>query len=213
MARQKKLVHRVEMTEGKRNIIYQLLEEYDIQTVEDIQNALKDLLGGIIREMMGAEKDKHLGYEKSQRSDNDDYRNGYKYKSVNNRYGSMEVQVPQDRRSTFEPQIVKKRQEDISDIDQKIIFMYAKGMLTRQILETIEDICGFETSESFISDVTDKILPQIEDWQKRLLDEVYLILYINAVHYSVRDNGVIRKLVAYVISGINTEGSLDAYNW
>lgn len=86
MARQKKLVHRVEMTEGKRNIIYQLLEEYDIQTVEDIQNALKDLLGGIIREMMGAEKDKHLGYEKSQRSDNDDYRNGYKYKSVNNRY-------------------------------------------------------------------------------------------------------------------------------
>lgn len=213
MARQKKLVHRVEMTEGKRNIIYQLLEEYDIQTVEDIQNALKDLLGGIIREMMGAEKDKHLGYEKSQRSDNDDYRNGYKYKSVNNRYGSMEVQVPQDRRSTFEPQIVKKRQEDISDIDQKIIFMYAKGMLTRQILETIEDICGFETSESFISDVTDKILPQIEDWQKRLLDEVYLILYINAVHYSVRDNGMIRKLVAYVISGINTEGSLDAYNW
>lgn len=125
----------------------------------------------------------------------------------------MEVQVPQDRRFIFEPQIVKKRQEDISDIDQKIIFMYAKGMLTRQILETIEDICGFETSESFISDVTDKILPQIEDWQKRLLDEVYLILYINAVHYSVRDNGVIRKLVAYVISGINTEGSLDAYNW
>lgn len=121
--------------------------------------------------------------------------------------------MPQDRRFIFEPQIVKKRQEDISDIDQKIIFMYAKGMLTRQILETIEDICGFETSESFISDVTDKILPQIEDWQKRLLDEVYLILYINAVHYSVRDNGVIRKLVAYVISGINTEGSLDAYNW
>ena len=100
---------------------------------------------------------------------------------------------------TFEPQVVKKRQKDISDIDQKIISMYAKGMTTRQISETIEDIYGFETSEGFISDVTDKILPQIEDWQNRPLDEVYPILYIDAIHYSVRDNGVIRKLAAYVI--------------
>ena len=193
MARQKKPVHRVQMTEGKRNIIHQLLEEYDIQSAEDIQDALKDLLGGTIKEMMEAEMDDHLGYEKSERSDNDDYRNGYKRKQVNSRYGSMEIEVPQDRKSTFEPQVVKKRQKDISDIDQKIISMYAKGMTTRQISETIEDIYGFETSESFISDVTDKILPQIEDWQNRPLDEVYPILYIDAIHYSVRDNGVIRK--------------------
>ena len=109
--------------------------------------------------------DDHLGYQKSERSDSDDYRNGYKSKCVNSSYGSMDIDVPQDRKSTFEPQIVKKRQKDISDIDQKIISMYAKGMTTRQISETIEDICGFETSEGFISDVTDKILPQIEDWQ------------------------------------------------
>ena len=203
MARQKKPVHRVQMTDGKRNIIRQLLEEYDIETAEDIQDALKDLLGGTIKEMMEAEMDDHLGYEKSERSDNDDYRNGYKHKQVNSRYGSMEIEVPQDRKSTFEPQIVKKRQKDISDIDQKIISMYAKGMTTRQISETIEDIYGFEASESFISDVTDKILPQIEDWQNRPLDEVYPILYIDAIHYSVRDNVVIRKLAAYVIlSGI-----------
>lgn len=162
MAKQKKPVHRVQMTEGKRNIIHQLLEEYDIQTAEDIQDALKDLLGGTIKEMMEAEMDDHLGYEKSERSDNDDYRNGYKRKRVNSSYGSMEIDVPQDRKSTFEPQIVKKRQKDISDIDQKIFSMYAKGMTTRQISETIEDIYGFETSEGFISDVTDKILPQIE---------------------------------------------------
>ena len=121
----------------------------------------------------------------------------------------MEIEVPQDRKSTFSPQIVKKRQKDISDIDQKIISMYAKGMTTRQISETIEDIYGFETSESFISDVTDKILPQIEDWQNRPLDEVYPILYIDAIHYSVRDNGMIRKLAAYVILGINTEGKKE----
>ncbi len=207
--REKKPVHKVVMTEGKRNIIQQLLQEYDIETAEDIQDALKDLLGGTIKEMMEAEMDDHLGYEKSERSDSEDYRNGYKSKRVNSSYGSMDIAVPQDRKSTFEPQVVKKRQKDISDIDQKIISMYAKGMTTRQISETIEDIYGFETSEGFISDVTDKILPQIEDWQNRPLDEVYPILYIDAIHYSVRDNGVIRKLAAYVILGINTEGKKE----
>ena len=209
MAKQKKPVHKVQMTEGKRNIIHQLLEEYDIQSAEDIQEALKDLLGGTIKEMMEAEMDDHLGYSKSERSDNDDYRNGYKTKRVNSSYGSMEIEVPQDRKSTFQPQVVKKRQKDISDIDQKIISMYAKGMTTRQISETIEDIYGFETSEGFISDVTDKILPQIEDWQNRPLDEIYPILYIDAIHYSVRDNGIIKKLAAYVILGINTEGKKE----
>ena len=207
--REKKPVHKVVMTEGKRNIIQQLLQEYDIETAEDIQDALKDLLGGTIKEMMEAEMDDHLGYQKSERSDSDDYCNGYKSKRVNSSYGSMDIDVPQDRKSTFEPQIVKKRQKDISDIDQKIISMYAKGMTIRQISETIEDIYGFETSEGFISDVTDKILPQIEDRQNRPLDEVYPILYIDAIHYSVRDNGVIRKLAAYVILGINTEGKKE----
>ena len=207
--REKKPVHKVVMTEGKRNIIQQLLQEYDIETAEDIQDALKDLLGGTIKEMMEAEMDEHLGYGKSERSDSDDYRNGYKTKRVNSSYGSMEIDVPQDRKSTFEPQVVKKRQKDISDIDQKIISMYAKGMTTRQISETIEDIYGFETSEGFISDVTDKILPQIEDWQNRPLDEVYPVIYIDAIHYSVRDNGVIKKLAAYVILGLTCEGRKD----
>lgn len=100
------------MTEGKRNIIHQFLEEYDIWIAEDIQDALKDLLGGTIKEM-----EDHLGYGKFERSDNDDYRNGYKRKRINSRYGSMEIEVPQDRKSTFQPQVVKKRQKDISDID------------------------------------------------------------------------------------------------
>ena len=107
MAREKKPVHRVQMTEGKRNIIHQLLEEYDIQTAEDIQDALKDLLGGTIKEMLEAEMEDHLGYEKSERSDNEDYRNGYKRKRVNSSYGTMEIEVPQDRKSTFQPQVVK----------------------------------------------------------------------------------------------------------
>ena len=209
MAKERKPVHKVVMTEGKRDIIRQLLQEYDIQTTEDIQDALKDLLGGTIKEMMEAEMDNHLGYEKSQRSNSEDYRNGYKSKRINSSYGSMDIQVPPDRKSTFEPQVVRKRQKDISEIDQKIISMYAKGMTTRQISDTLMDIYGFEASEGFICDVTDKILPQIEDWQKRPLSEVYPVLYIDAIHYSVRDNGVIRKLAAYVILGINLDGQKE----
>ena len=206
MAKEKKPVHKVQMTEGKRDIIRGLLSEYDIQDADDIQEALKDLLGGTIKEMMEVEMDEHLGYEKSERSDSDDYRNGHKRKRVNGKYGSMDIEVPQDRNSTFEPKVVKKRQKDISTIDQKIISMYAKGMTTRQISEIIEDIYGFETSEGFISDVTDKILPEIEEWQNRPLSEIYPIIFIDAIHYSVRDNGIIKKVAAYVILGINTDG-------
>ena len=207
MANKKKEYYKPKpMTEGKRNIIQGLLQEYKIETAADIQEALKDLLGGTIKEMMEAEMDDHLGYEKSQRSDSDDARNGYKTKHITTSYGGMEIEVPQDRKSTFEPQVVKKRQKDISDIDQKIISMYAKGMTTRQISDTLMDIYGFEASEGFISDVTDKLLPQIEEWQKRPLSEVYPVIFIDAIHYSVRDNNVIRKLAAYVILGINCEG-------
>ncbi|MBE6100132.1 MAG: IS256 family transposase [Anaerovibrio sp.] len=194
------------MTDGKRQNIQQLLTEYDINSAEDIQEALKDLLGGTIKEMMEAEMDEHLGYEKSERSSNDDSRNGYKKKTVNSSYGSFSIDVPQDRKSTFEPQVVKKRQKDISDIDHKIISMYAKGMTTRQISETIEDIYGFDVSEGFISDVTDKILPEIHDWQNRPLESLYPVVFVDAIHYSVKDNGIIRKMAAYVILAINRDG-------
>ena len=200
------------MTDGTRAIIQQLLQEYDIEITEDIQNALKDLLGGTIKEMMKTEMDEHLGYEKSERidrSEHTDYRNGTKRKQVNTSYGSMTIDALQDRNSTFEPQIVKKCQKDISDINQKIISMYAERMTTRQISETLMDIYGFEASKSFISDVTDKLLPQIEEWQNRPLDKIYPVLFIDAIHYSVRDNGVVRKMAAYIILKITIEGKKD----
>lgn len=203
----KKNVHKVgPLTEGKKNIIAALLDEYDIETAEDIQNALKDLLGGTIQSMMETEMDHHLGYEPYERSENSNTRNGRKSKSVRSSYGEFSVDVPQDRESTFEPKIIKKRQKDISEIDRKIISMYAKGLTTRQISEQIEDIYGFEVSEGFISDVTDKILQDIEDWQKRPLDEIYPIVFIDAVHFSVREENIIKKLAAYVILGIGLDG-------
>ena len=194
------------LTEGKQNIIAALLQEYDIQSADDIQDALKDLLGGTIQSMMEAEMDNHLGYEPYERTSSSNARNGRKSKTIRSKYGEMDIQVPQDRESSFEPKVVQKRQKDISQIDDKIIAMYAKGLSTRQISEQIEDIYGFDVSEGMISDVTNKLLPEIEDWQHRPLSRVYPVVFIDAVHFSVRDNNVIKKLAAYVILGINEDG-------
>jgi len=117
-----------------------------------------------------------------------------------------DIQTAQDRKSTFAPQIIPKRQKNISGIDRKIISMYGRGLSTRQISDTIEELYGFEVSDSFVSDVTDKILPQIQEWQTRPLEEVYPVVFIDATHYAVRDNGVVRKLAAYVILAINCDG-------
>ena len=119
MANRKKEVYKVgTLTEGKRNLIADLLSEYDIQTADDIQAALKDLLGSTIQEMMEAEMDEHLGYDKYERSSVSNYRNGTKTKHVRSKYGEFDIDVPQDRQSTFEPKIVQKRQKDISAIDE-----------------------------------------------------------------------------------------------
>ncbi len=197
------------MTEGKRNIIQGLLQEYDIETAADIQDALKDLLSGTLKELMETEMDDHLGYDRYERSDKKNYRNGTKQKRVRSKYGEFEVDVPQDRNSSFDSKVLPKRQKDISAIDDKIISMYAKGMTTRQISETIEDIYGFEVSEGMVSNITDKLLPQIEEWQNRPLASVYPIVFIDAVHFSVRDEGVIKKLAAYVVLGINEDGKKE----
>lgn len=194
------------LTEGKKNIIADLIREYDIQSAEDIQEALKDLLGGTIESMLAVEMDNHLGYAPYERTEGSNARNGKKQKTIRSKYGEMEIDVPQDRNCSFEPQVVKKRQKDISNIEDKIIAMYAKGLSTRQISDQIEDIYGFEVSEGMVSDITDRLLPEIEDWQQLPLSQVYPIVYIDAVHFSVRDNHVIKKLAAYVILGINEDG-------
>ncbi len=177
----KRFINKKTMTEGKRNIIQGLLWKYDIETADDIHDALKELLSGILNELMETEMDDHLGYDRYERSDEKNYRNDTKSKRVRNKYGEFEVDVPQDRNSSFDSKILPKRQKVISAIEDKIISMYAKGMTTRQMSETIEDIYGFEVSEGMVSDSTDKLLPQIEEWQNRPLASVYPIVFIGAV--------------------------------
>lgn len=128
------------MTEGKQNIFRGLLQENNIESAADIQEALKDLLGGTIKEMMEAEMEEHPGDEKSERSDSDDAWNGYKSKWITTSHGGMEIEAPQDRKFTFEPRVVKKRQKDIAESDHKIILMCVKGMSKRQISDTLMEM-------------------------------------------------------------------------
>ena len=200
MARKRKL------NENKKNIIASLIEEYDIQTAADVQEALKDLLGGTIQEMMEAELDNHLGYESYERSDNPDYRNGTKSKTLRSTVGEIPIAVPKDRDGDFEPKVVPKYKKDISDIESKVISLSAKGLTTRQISSVIEDIYGCEISEGMVSNITDKIMPDIEAWQNRPLSAVYPIVFVDCIHFSVRDEHIVKKLAAYIILGISIDG-------
>jgi transposase-like protein len=194
------------MSEEKKKLIASVIAEYGVQTADDLQDALKDLLGDTLEEMLQAEMTAHLGYKEHERTGSGNARNGKKPKTVRSKYGEVEVDVPQDRNSTFAPKVVSKRKKDIFGVEEKIIAMYAKGLTTRQISEHIMDIYGFEVSEGFVSDVTDRILPQIEEWQQRPLSEIYPIVFIDAVHFSVKTEGIVKKLAAYVVLGIDREG-------
>jgi len=170
------------MSQEKKNVIASLIEMYDIETAKDLQEALKDLMGGTIQEMLESELEEDLGHEKHERTEaqKSNYRNGHKPKKLKTTMGEVEISVPQDRNSEFEPKVVPKHKRDISEIEQKIINMYARGLTTREISEQIEDIYGFEASAQLVSRVTDKIIPQIEEWQNRRLSEVYPIVFIDA---------------------------------
>ena len=195
----------------KKEVIASLVEAYDIKTTADLQNALKDLLGGTIQEMLESELDEELGYEKGEKTEfpKTNYRNGYKPKTLRSTMGELEIGIPQDRNSEFNPKIVPKHKRDISELEQKIINMYARGLTTREISEQIEDIYGFETSAEMVSRVTDKILPQVEEWQNRRLSEVYPIIFIDAIVFSVRKDKVVQRQAVYVVLGVDSDGIKD----
>lgn len=197
------------MGEGKMNVIASLIEEYDIKSAKDIEVALKDLLGGTIQKILESEMEEHLAQDKPEDTDYRNSRNGYKDKTLKSNYGEIPIKVPQDRQSDFDPQIVPKHHRNISEIEGKIISMYARGLSTRQISDQINDIYGFEVSEGMVSNITNKLLPEIESWQNRPLAAVYPILFIDAIHFSVRDNSVIKKVAGYIILGINDEGNKE----
>lgn len=183
-----------------------LIEEYQPETVQDLQEALKDLLGDTMEQMLKAELDEHLDYEYGEKPLSLNTRNGSSKKTVKSSYGNIDLNIPRDREGSFEPKALKKYQKDISNIENQIISMYAKGMTTRDISTHIKEIYGFGISESMVSKITNKILPTIEEWQNRPLEKVYPFVFLDAIHYHVRENNIVVKKAVYIALGYNTEG-------
>lgn len=191
---------------NRSKIARMLIEEYQPQSAQDIQDAIKDLLGDTLETMLKNKLDEHLDYEYGDTPLGLNTRNGYSKKTVKSSSGEIKLEIPRDREGTFEPQVLKKYEKDISNIENQIISMYAKGMTTRDISSHVREIYGFGVSEGMVSKITNKILPTIEEWQNRPLERVYPIVFLDAIHYNVRENGVIVKKAVYIALGYTLEG-------
>lgn len=193
---------------NKSEILKKLIQEYDVKTTKDVQEMLKDLFAETVQEILEAELDEHLGYDRydNQNKNTTNSRNGYRSKNVKSDFGQIGINIPRDREGSFEPRIIKNYENDISGIEEQIIGMYSKGMSTRDISSHINSIYGIEVSHSLVSKITDRVLPLAKEWQNRALDTMYPIIFMDAIHYKVRTEGRIVNRAAYIAIGINLEG-------
>ncbi len=196
-----------EKNNNGKEILRLLQENYELNTAQDLSSALKNMFKDALQEMMNAEFDSSMGYSKYDKtSEKTNYRNGTTKKNLKSEFGEFEFETPRDRNGDFEPKIVPKNVRDVSGIEDKIISLYARGLTTREINEQIQDLYGIEVSATMVSNITDKIIPEIKEWQDRPLDNVYPIVFIDAVHFSVREENRVVKKAAYVVLGINKDG-------
>ena len=188
--------------------IRQIISENNISSVADVYSLLKESFKDILQELMEAELDASLGYQKNQKGDllTSNKRNGHSPKTLKSQFGEFQVDVPRDRNGKFEPKLIPKYQRDISGIEEKVISLYARGMSTRDIHDQLQDLYGIELSAEMVSKITDKILPQVKEWQSRPLAPVYPFVFMDCIHYKVREEGRILTKAAYVVLGVTTEG-------
>lgn len=193
---------------NKSEILRKLIQEYDVKTTKDVQEMLKDLFSETIQEMLEAELDDHLGYDRydNKNKNTTNSRNGYRNKKVRSDFGEVTLSVPRDRNGDFEPRVIKNYENDISGIEEQIIGMYSKGMSTRDISTHLKSIYGIDVSHTLVSKITDRVLPLAKEWQNRALDSLYPIVFMDAIHYKVRTEGRIINRAAYIAIGVNLEG-------
>ena len=204
MARKEKI------SEARKQLIQSFIDDDSIKTANDVHDALKDLFKDALQEMLNAELTEHLGYEKNEYTkDNENYRNGYSQKTVHSTEGDITLDVPRDRQGTFEPIVVEKGQKDISSIEEKIIRMYARGMSNQNIYEEMQELYGIKVTPDMVTSITDKIIPEIREWQKRQLEEQYAIVFVDATYFSVKQEGVVVKKAVYIALGVTMTGEKE----
>ena len=197
---------------ARREKIRELLALSGVEGMEDIQQLFRETVAEFMESGLDAEMDEQLGYDRYdvQGKETDDSRNGHSKKTLRTSFGDTTIQIPRDRKGEFDPVILRKNQTSISqDVEAKIISMYAKGMSTTDIGDHIRDIYGIEVSESTVSRITDKVLPEAREWQQRPLESVYAVMFMDAIHYHVRSEGQIVKKAVYIAIGIDLSGRKD----
>lgn len=199
------------MAKKEKSLFRQLLEERGIKDLAGVHALVKELTSDFIQEAMDAEVEEELGYSKYdyKNKQTENSRNGSYKKTVTSSQGDIELEVPRDRKGEYEPQIVKKHQTDISSIEDKIIFLYSQGVSTRDIERTMQEMYGIEVDATRVSKITDKLLPVIREWQNRPLESVYAMVMLDAIHYKVREEGMVVKKAVYIATGTDLQGKKD----
>ena len=172
---------------------------------------LKEMFRDVLQESLEAEMDEALGYGKYNNMDknNDNSRNGYSKKTVKTELGPVQINIPRDRNGDFEPKIVPKHQRSVNGIEDKILGLYATGMTTRDISEQIKELYGVDISAETVSNITNRILPLVSEWQNRPLEKTYSFIFMDAIHYKVREDKQIIVKAAYVAIGVNMDGEKE----
>lgn len=199
-----------------KELMKQYVDSQKFTSTTEIMQAMKDLFRDAIQQVMESELDVELGYEKSERmSDSEtdnlskNYRNGYSKKTVKTQLGEIEVKVPRDRNGEYEPKIIGKYSRNADGMEEKILSLYACGMSQRDIAEQIKNLYDVEISPELVSKISEKIMPEVNDWQNRPLESVYPFVFMDAIHYKVKENHQYITKAAYVVLGITMEGSKD----
>jgi transposase-like protein len=198
-------------TDSKKELLRQFVMEQKFESATQVMESMKDMFRDVLQEALEAEMDETLGYSKNSVEGNNtgNSRNGYTRKTLRTELGPIEVNIPQDRNSEHEPKIVPKYKRSVTGIEDKILGLYASGMTTRDIAEQIKLLYDVEISNEFVSNVTNRIMPMVSDWQNRPLESVYSFVFMDAIHYKVHDERRVVKKAAYVALGVNMSGEKD----
>ena len=197
-----------------REMMQGYLKENDIsiKSGNDVNSIMRDMMSVLLEGVLDEELNEELGYSKYdyRNKETDNSRNGHSRKTMRTSYGDMDIAIPRDRKGEYEPQLIPKYQNTVTqDMEEKIISMYAKGMTTGDIEAHLKELYDLDISDSTISRITDKIMPLVKEWQERPLQEIYAVVYMDAIHYHVRSEGRIVKRAVYIALGIDMDGKKD----
>jgi putative transposase len=185
-------------------ILDQLLAGADAKTAFDANGLLDELKKALAERALNAEMEHHLAADESGNS-----RNGYGRKTVITESGKLALEIPRDRQSTFDPQLIAKYQRRFPGFDDKIISMYARGMSTREIVGHLRELYGMEVSPDLISAVTDAVLDEVTTWQGRPLEPIYPLVFFDALRVKIRDEGLVRNKAIHVALGVRADGTKE----